>query len=133
MRAMQCQRVAPIESSPLKDFEIADPQPAARELRLRVNCCAICRTDLHVIEGDLPAMKMPIILGHQVVGVVDRLGPGCSHFIVGDRVGVAWLRYTDGTCKFCTSGRENLCEQSRYTGYHADGGYAEYAVVPEDF
>src|SRR5205085_6538161 len=88
---------------------------------------------LHIVEGELPAVKLPLILGHQVVGIVDQLGAGCRVLNVGQRVGIAWLRYTDGVCRFCTSGRENLCEQSRYSGYHADGGYAEYAVVPEDF
>jgi propanol-preferring alcohol dehydrogenase len=133
MRAMQLLEIAPIESSPLRDVEIPDPQAGAGELRVRVKCCAICRTDLHVIEGDLPRSRMPIIPGHQVVGVVDQLGPGCTRFKKGDRVGIAWLRHTDGTCRFCTAGRENLCPDSRYTGYHADGGYAQYAIVPEAF
>ncbi|MDB5173631.1 MAG: Alcohol dehydrogenase GroES domain protein [Phycisphaerales bacterium] len=130
---MQLQHIAPIESSPLRDVELPDPLPAIGELRLRVKCCAICRTDLHVIEGDLPTAKLPIIPGHQVVGIVDALGPGCTRFKPGDRAGIAWLRHTDGVCKYCTSGRENLCPDSRYTGYHADGGYAQYALVPEDF
>ena len=133
MRAMQLQQIASIDSSPLRDVEIPDPQPGAGELRVRVKCCAICRTDLHVIEGDIPSMKLPIIPGHQVVGIVDQLGPGCTRFSEGDRVGIAWLRHTDGTCTFCASGRENLCADSRYTGWHADGGYAEYALVPEAF
>ncbi|MDB5330067.1 MAG: Alcohol dehydrogenase GroES domain protein [Phycisphaerales bacterium] len=133
MRAMQLQHIAPIESSPLRAVELPDPIPGPGELRVRVKCCAICRTDLHVIEGDLPAAKMPVIPGHQVVGVVDALGPGCSHFKPGDRAGIAWLRHTDGICKYCKTGRENLCPNSLYTGYHADGGYAQFAVVPEDF
>jgi propanol-preferring alcohol dehydrogenase len=130
---MQLQHIAPIESSPLRDVELPDPLPAIGELRLRVKCCAICRTDLHVIEGDLPTAKLPIIPGHQVVGIVDALGAGCTRFKPGDRAGIAWLRHTDGVCKYCTSGRENLCPDSRYTGYHVDGGYAQYALVPEDF
>ncbi|MDB5298664.1 MAG: Alcohol dehydrogenase GroES domain protein [Phycisphaerales bacterium] len=130
---MQLQHIAPIESSPLRDVELPDPLPAIGELRLRVKCCAICRTDLHVIEGDLRPAKLPIIPGHQVVGIVDALGAGCTRFKPGDRAGIAWLRHTDGVCKYCTSGRENLCPDSRYTGYHVDGGYAQYALVPEDF
>lgn len=133
MRAMILNGNGPIESLPLRLSEVPDPIPAPGEVRVKVRCCAICRTDLHVIEGDLPVEKMPVIPGHQVVGVVDRLGPGCNQLHVGDRVGIAWLRHTDGTCRFCAVGRENLCPASRYTGYHADGGYAEYAVVPETF
>ncbi len=100
---------------------------------MRVRTCAVCRTDLHVIEGDLPETCRPLIPGHQAVGSVERLGPGAGRFSVGDRVGIAWLRETDGSCAFCTSGRENLCKASRYTGYHEDGGYAELAVVPEAY
>lgn len=133
MRAMVLNDIAPIESSPLQALDMPIPQPVAGEVRLKVHCCAICRTDLHVIEGDLPRPALPLVPGHQVVGVVDALGPGCSRMKLGQRVGVAWLRHTCGTCRFCRSDRENLCERSRYTGYHADGGYAEYAVVPEDF
>jgi propanol-preferring alcohol dehydrogenase len=88
---------------------------------------------LHIVEGDLAAEKLPVIVGHQVVGVVDQLGKGCRKLKLGDRVGIAWLRRTDGNCPFCASGRENLCLASQYTGYHADGGYAEYATVSEDF
>jgi propanol-preferring alcohol dehydrogenase len=133
MKAMVLEQIAPIETSPLKLRDLPDPQPQAGEVRLRVSCCAICRTDLHVIEGDLPRAELPIVPGHQIVGIVDALGAGCTRFTIGDRIGVAWLRHTDGTCRYCTTGRENLCETSRYTGYHTDGGYAEYAVVPEDF
>ncbi|HXE54602.1 MAG TPA: alcohol dehydrogenase catalytic domain-containing protein, partial [Tepidisphaeraceae bacterium] len=133
MLAMVLERNAPIEQSPLKLMQVPDPVPGRREVRVRVRCCAICRTDLHVIEGDLPAQKLPIIPGHQVVGVVDQLGEGCERLKVGDRVGIAWLRHTCGHCRFCTTGRENLCPFSRYTGYHVDGGYAQFAVVPEDF
>ncbi len=130
---MVLQQIAPIQSNPLRELQIPDPIPAEHEVRVRVRCCAICRTDLHVIEGDLPAQKLPVIPGHQVVGIVDQLGPNCTRFKIGDRIGIAWLRWTDGTCRFCKSGRENLCPASRYTGYHDDGGYAELAVVHEDF
>jgi propanol-preferring alcohol dehydrogenase len=100
---------------------------------VRVRVAAICRTDLHVIEGDLAPQRLPLIPGHQTVGVVDRLGPGCRRFRPGDRVGIAWLRRTCGACDFCRSGAENLCAASHYTGYHEDGGYGELALVPEDF
>jgi len=133
MKAMRLDSIAPIDSSPLELVDLPTPEPGPGEVRVKVRCCAICRTDLHVIEGDLPRQKLPIIPGHQIVGIVDAVGDGCSQVAVGDRVGVAWLRKTCGTCRFCTSGRENLCESARFTGYHADGGYAEYAVVPEAF
>jgi len=133
MKAMVLYDIAPIETSPLRYESVPDPVPAAGEVRLKVSCCAICRTDLHVIEGELPRQRLPIIPGHQVVGTVDALGPGCRRLQIGTRVGVAWLRHTCGACPYCLRGRENLCESSRFTGYHESGGYAEYAVVPEDF
>jgi hypothetical protein len=133
MKAMILKDSADIHSSPLQLADLPDPEPGDGEVRLRVSCCAICRTDLHVIEAELPAQTRPLIPGHQVVGVVDRVGTNCQRLKIGQRIGVAWLRYTCGTCRFCTAGRENLCEASRFTGYHEDGGYAQYAVVPEDF
>ncbi|MBN2476483.1 MAG: zinc-dependent alcohol dehydrogenase family protein [Pirellulales bacterium] len=133
MKAMRLEQIAAIDSSPLKLTDLPLPEPEAGHVRLRVHCCAICRTDLHVIEGDLPRQKLPIVPGHQVVGTVDARGPGCQRLTVGQRVGVAWLRQTCGECGFCAVGQENLCESARFTGYHADGGYAEYAVVPEAF
>lgn len=133
MKAMVLETIAPIETSPMRLRQLDDPQPGPGEVRLRVSCCAVCRTDLHVIEGDLPEKKLPVIPGHQIVGAVDLLGRGCSRLKLGQRVGVAWLRHTCGRCRFCASGKENLCEGQRFTGYHADGGYAEYAVVHEDY
>jgi propanol-preferring alcohol dehydrogenase len=133
MKAMVLTKIALIGESPLKTMELPDPQPGRGEVRLKVACCAICRTDLHVIEGDLPRQRLPIIPGHQIVGVVDHVGPDCTRLRPGQRIGVAWLRHTCGQCAFCKAGRENLCESSRFTGYHADGGYAQYAVVPEDY
>jgi propanol-preferring alcohol dehydrogenase len=130
---MVVQEPAPIASSPLELRDVPVPEPGEGELRVRVSCCAICRTDLHVIEGELPRGKMPVIPGHQVVGVVDRVGPGCETLRPGNRVGIAWLRHTCGVCEYCRTGRENLCESPRFTGYHADGGYAEYALVPEAY
>ena len=133
MRAAILYRTADVDSSPLSLGEIDDPEPDEGDVRVRVRACGVCRTDLHVIEGDLPETKRPLIPGHMVVGEVDRVGDGVATLSVGNLVGIAWLRGTDGTCGFCTSGRENLCAASRYTGYHEHGGYAEYAVVPADF
>ncbi len=133
MKAMQLLDISPIEDSPLMPVDLPNPTPVAGEVRVRVACCAICRTDLHVIEGDLPSRRLPLIPGHQIVGVVDAVGGGCERVSVGQRVGVAWLRHTCGVCGFCRSGRENLCEAQRFTGYHADGGFAEYAIAPEEF
>lgn len=130
---MTLDHIAPITTSPLRLAEVDDPLPGPGEVRVRVKCCAICRTDLHVIEGDLPRRRSPVVPGHQAVGVVDQLGAGCTRLSIGDRVGIAWLRGTCGACGFCTSGRENLCAQAAFTGYTDDGGYAELAVVREDF
>jgi len=133
MKAMILEHIAPISDSPLRLSEVPTPAPAEGEIRLKVRCCAICRTDLHVIEGDLPRQQLPIIPGHQIVGIVDAIGPGCQRVRLGQRVGVAWLRFTCGQCRFCRLGRENLCPHARFTGYHAHGGYAEFALVPEGF
>jgi len=112
---------------------MSEPVPGPGEIRIRVRVCGICRTDLHVIEGDLPEMRSPLVPGHQVVGIVDACGAGVRRFKEGDRVGIAWLRATCGTCRYCRAGSENLCLAARFTGYHADGGYAEWAVVRDDF
>lgn len=133
MKAMLLSQNKPIEENPLVLTEVPEPVPGPGEVRVKVRACGMCRTDLHVIEGELPLARSPIIPGHQIVGVVDRLGPETSRFKPGDRLGIAWLRKTCGTCSYCREGKENLCENSRFTGYHADGGFAEYAVVPEDF
>ncbi len=133
MRAQVLRTQAAIESGPLRPEERAVPEPAAGEVLVRVTACGVCRTDLHVVEGDLPLVKSPIVPGHQVVGRVERSGPGASRFAPGERVGIAWLRRTCGVCAFCASGRENLCEKSEFTGWHADGGFADYALVPEAF
>lgn len=133
MKAMVLDRQAPIQTSPLTLRDAPEPEPGPGEVGIRVRACGLCRTDLHVIEGDLPAKRLPLIPGHQVVGVVDRVGAGAKRFRVGDRIGIAWLRHTCGRCVHCRAGRENLCESSEFTGYHADGGYAEVAVVPEAY
>ncbi|MEX0744621.1 MAG: zinc-dependent alcohol dehydrogenase family protein [Phycisphaeraceae bacterium] len=133
MQAMVLEQQGPIEQSPLRLTELPLPEPGAGEVLVRVSVCAVCRTDLHIVEGDLPPHRLPIVPGHQVVGRVERLGSGCTQLKVGQRVGIAWLRHTDGTCIYCRRGRENLCPGSRYTGYDADGGYAEHVLAPEAF
>lgn len=133
MRALALRTQAAIERAPLRLEERAVPAPGRGEILVRVAACGVCRTDLHVVEGDLPLVKSPIVPGHQAVGRVERSGPGASRFAPGERVGIAWLRRTCGACKFCSSGRENLCEKSEFTGWHADGGFADYALVLEAF
>jgi alcohol dehydrogenase, propanol-preferring len=133
MKAMVLEQCASVLTSPLKLLDVPDPEPGNREVRIRVKTCGICRTDLHVIECELPFPDHPVIPGHQIIGTVDRLGPGATRFEPGQRIGVAWLRHTCGTCVYCSAGRENLCQNARFTGYHAAGGYAEYAVIHEDF
>ena len=133
MKAMVLSRSAPIESRPLERTRIPEPEPGPGELLVRVSVCGACRTDLHVVEGDLDPVRRPLVPGHQVVGRVEARGSECGRVEVGERVGIAWLRHTCGVCEHCRSGRENLCPDSRYTGHHADGGYAELAVVPEAF
>ena len=124
---------APIDRAPLVGADLPSSEPGPFEVRVRVRACATCRTDLHVIEGDLPPRRLPLVPGHQIVGTVDALGPGAMRFRAGERVGVAWLRSACGTCRYCSSRRENLCESSTYTGWTHDGGYAEYCCAPESF
>jgi propanol-preferring alcohol dehydrogenase len=109
------------------------PQPAPGQVLIRVRACAVCRTDLHVVDGDLPRPKLPLVPGHEIVGVIEAAGAGATRFRVGDRVGVPWLGWTCGECAFCRSGRENLCEQAKFTGYTLDGGYAEFTLADERF
>jgi alcohol dehydrogenase, propanol-preferring len=115
---------------PLRPAEIPDPEPEPGQLLIRVQTCAVCRTDLHVVDGELPDPKLPLVVGHQIVGTVEA---GGERFAPGDRVGVPWLGWTDGTCRYCRSGRENLCDRARFTGYQLDGGYAELVVADERF
>jgi propanol-preferring alcohol dehydrogenase len=105
------------------------PIAAPAQVLVHVRACGVCRTDLHIVDGELPVSKLPIVPGHEIVGVVEEVGENVSELAVGDRVGIPWLGYTCGTCEYCTSGRENLCPNARFTGYHLDGGYAEYAVA----
>src|SRR5260221_7943123 len=131
MRAQVLESARPVEEDPLRLADLPLPEPGAGELLIRVRACGVCRTDLHIVEGEVAAPRLPIVPGHQVVGVVERMGAGCARFRPGDRVGVGWLNSTCGVCRFCRDGSENLCERGRFTGFHADGGYAEAMVAPE--
>jgi alcohol dehydrogenase, propanol-preferring len=118
---------------PLTERDLPDPKPGEGQVLLDVAACGVCRTDLHIYDGELTEPKLPLVLGHQIVGRVIGVGEGAGRFAEGDRVGVPWLGWTDGTCRYCRSGRENLCEHARFTGYDIDGGYAERAVADERF
>jgi alcohol dehydrogenase, propanol-preferring len=133
MRAWQVVAPGPAAGRPLRRAELPAPEPAPGELLVAVEACGVCRTDLHVAEGDLPVHRPSVVPGHEVVGRVAAVGDGVTRYAAGDRVGVAWLRSTCGTCAYCQRGAENLCPFSRYTGWDADGGYAEYATVRADF
>jgi alcohol dehydrogenase, propanol-preferring len=133
MHAMLLSSARPADERPLAAVEVATPEPAAGELRVRVTACAVCRTDLQLCEGDLEAHRLPIIPGHQVVGLVDAIGPGVAGWSVGERAAITWLASACGTCRWCRQGRENLCEAGRFTGWDRDGGYADAIVVRSDF
>lgn len=133
MRAWWVAAQGPVTGEPLRLGERPDPEPGPGEVLVRVLACGVCRTDLHVVEGDLPLHRPEVVPGHEIVGEVTALGPGCERFTVGVRVGIAWLRHTCGHCRFCRRGAENLCLTPRFTGWDDDGGYAELAVVPEAY
>ncbi len=133
MKAQLLHKTSPVEQGPLVLADVSVPEPADGQIRLRVQVCGLCHTDLHTVEGELSLPRLPVIPGHQVVGVVDGAGKGVTLFREGDQVGVAWLNSTCSACRYCRSGRENLCDGARFTGFHADGGYAEYMVVSQDF
>lgn len=133
MKACSLRSPAPVERNPLDFTDAPVPQPGNGEVLIRVKACGVCRTDLHVVEGELPPKKSPVIPGHQIVGIVEKPGAEARRFPVGARVGVAWLHQTDQTCEYCRTGKENLCDHPVFTGYTVDGGYAEYAVASEDF
>lgn len=130
---MQLLQPAPVETAPLKPVEVPTPTPGAGEVRIRVLVCGVCHTDLHEIEGELKLPSLPLIPGHQIVGIVDKLGPGVDAPAPGTRVGVPWLAGTCGQCKFCRASRENLCPDIRFTGFHTDGGYAEFTIARAGF
>ncbi len=133
MKACLLHAPAAVETNPLQFTDAPTPAPGRGEVRVRVKMCGVCRTDLHVVEGELPPRKSPVIPGHQIVGVVEQCGAGASRFKPGTRVGIAWLHQTDGSCEYCRAGMENLCDHPAFTGWSVDGGYAEYAVGPQDF
>src|SRR5437867_12880116 len=133
MKACLLRSPAAIETNPLAFADVKTPEPGKGEVLVRVRVCGVCRTDLHVIEGELPPHKSPVIPGHQVVGVVEKQGENARRFAIGARIGIAWLHRTDGVCEYCRSGAENLCDNPMFTGYTVDGGYAEFIVAPEDF
>src|ERR1017187_1103746 len=129
MRAMILEK----PGQPLRAVDIPKPRPGASEVLVQVRACAVCRTDLHVVDGELPRPKLPLVPGHEIIGVVAAKGAGVDRFQPGDRVGIPWLGWTCGTCEYCRTGRENLCDQARFTGYILDGGYAEYTVADQRY
>lgn len=133
MKAWVLDQPAPVESRPLALTDVPVPQPADNEVLVKVHACGICRTDLHVVEGELAVRKSRVIPGHQVVGTINAVGSRVDEFKIGDRVGIAWLNRTCGICEFCRGGNENLCDRAEFTGWTVDGGYAEFAVAPASF
>jgi len=129
MRAMVFSGVG----TPLREIELEQPAPGEGQVRLRVHTCGLCRTDLHIVDGELGEPKLPLVLGHQIVATVSELGPGANRFELGERLGVPWLGWTCGACRYCLAGRENLCDNARFTGYTIDGGFAEETVADERF
>ncbi len=133
MKAQVLDQPGAVETDPLHLREVEQPTPGEGEILVRVRACGVCHTDLHVVEGELPNPKLPIIPGHEIVGVVEALGAGASRFKVGDRVGVPWLHWSDQTCIYCQHDQENLCDAAQFTGYTVNGGYAEYVTAHEDY
>lgn len=133
MRAMVLYKQEKIENNPLILKDIPEAEINDDEIRIKIKVCGVCRTDLHIVEGELPAHKLPVIPGHQIVGYVDKIGKNVKNFNIGDRVGIPWLNKTCGKCIYCKEGRENLCDNPKFTGYDVDGGFAEYTIVSQDF
>jgi propanol-preferring alcohol dehydrogenase len=133
MKVWAVERPGPVDGHPIVQVERPVPEPGAGQVRVRVRACGVCRTDLHLAEGDLPPRRPLVTPGHEIVGTVDALGPGATRWRLGDRIGVPWLAHTCGVCRFCVSGRENLCIDPLFTGWDLDGGYAEFAVVDEAY
>ena len=133
MKACLLRSPARVETNPLEFTDLPDPVPQGDQVLVRVSACGVCRTDLHVVEGELPPRKSPVIPGHQAVGRIEKAGEAAKRFRIGDRVGIPWLHRTDGVCDYCRAGKENLCDNPTFTGYMVDGGYAEYALAPEGF
>ena len=133
MKAMIIKRVSSVEEKPLELVDLPDPIPGSRQILVKVSACGVCHTELDEIEGRVPPSRFPMILGHEIVGRVESLGPGVTKFKEGERVGIAWINWTCGRCPFCLRGEENLCDEAKWTGKDVDGGYAQYTVVSEDF
>jgi alcohol dehydrogenase, propanol-preferring len=133
MKAMVLKKVCSVEEEPLALMDLPEPLPGQGQIQIRVSACGVCHTELDEIEGRLPPSRLPMILGHEIVGWVTGVGPGAGKFRRGDRVGIGWINWACGRCSFCVRGEENLCQRARWTGKDADGGYAEYTVVSEDF
>ncbi len=133
MRAMVLSSPKNVAEKPLEPRDVPTPTPGAGQIRIRVRCCGLCHTDLHTVEGELTIPHLPIVPGHQVVGIVDAVAPDVKNIREGDRVGVPWLHWTDGSCSYCRDGNENLCEQARFTGLHVNGGYADALLAYADF
>jgi len=133
MKAMTLKEPRPVELDPLELVEVPVPEPGPDDVRLRIHACGVCHTDLHTVEGELALPRLPVVPGHQIVGSVESMGENVPRFCLGDRVGVTWLYSSCGVCGFCRQGLETLCDGARFTGLHADGGYAEYTVVPAAF
>ena len=133
MHAWQVDEQGPAEEGLLQAVELPEPEPSDHEVRVSIQACGVCRTDLHITEGDLPLHRHPVVPGHEIVGTVDKLGPGATRFEIGERIGIAWLRHTCGRCRFCLRDQENLCLYPGFTGWDADGGFAESAVVDEAY
>ncbi|MFB0565759.1 MAG: zinc-dependent alcohol dehydrogenase family protein [Candidatus Aminicenantaceae bacterium] len=133
MKAMVLSKFAPIEKNPLELADLPAPVPGPKDILIRIKVCGVCHTDLHTVEGELPEANLPIIPGHQIVGIVEKAGEKAARFKEGDRVGIAWLYSACGECSFCFAKKENLCENARFTGYNVNGGYSQFIVVPEKF
>jgi propanol-preferring alcohol dehydrogenase len=133
MKAQVLHQPAPVDSNPLNLEDMPRPAPPPGHLLVEISVCGVCHTDLHVVEGELPSPKLPLIPGHEIVGRVVEVGEGATRFSSGARMGIPWLHETDGACQYCQHGQENLCDHARFTGYTADGGYTEYTIVPQDF
>jgi len=133
MKAMVVKKISQVEGKPLQLVELPDPVPGPGQIRVRVLACGVCHTELDEIEGRIPPSRFPMVPGHEIVGRVESLGPRATKFKEGDRVGIAWINWACGRCSFCLKGEENLCDEAKWTGKDVDGGYAQYAVVPQDF
>jgi len=133
MKAMLLKKFAPIEQNPLELVDLPTPEPGPEDILIRNRVCGVCHTDLHTVEGELPEAKLPVVPGHQIVGIVEKVGDKASRFKVGDRVGVAWLYSSCDQCSFCEAEKENLCESAKFTGYNVNGGYSQFIVIPEKF